>query len=126
VCDNKTCPLRAAIREEVRRALGELNSPRSPLGNQGQANLEKTRRGSSLPGLAAVETAAAPEGGQPMKLLLSIRETAEVLSLSEGTVWALVRTGELNSCKVGRCRRLIAVSVAEYVQRLQEEGVGGG
>ena len=119
MCDNNVCPLIAAIREEVHRALREVNSPLSPPPRGGQANLEKSRKGSNLPGLSATVTAA--EADQPMKMLLSVPEAAEALSVSEGTIWALVRAGELPSCKVGRSRRLLMRGVEEYGERLCEE-----
>ncbi len=49
---------------------------------------------------------------------LTVNEVAEVLKISRWKVYELLRTGELDSFLVGRCRRVPASALAEMVQRL--------
>jgi excisionase family DNA binding protein len=49
---------------------------------------------------------------------LTVDEVAKVLKISRWKVYELLRTRELDSFLVGRCRRIPATSVAEMVARL--------
>jgi excisionase family DNA binding protein len=51
-------------------------------------------------------------------LLLSVERTGDRLGIGRTQVFSLVRSGELKSVKIGRSRRVLASSVAEYVARL--------
>ena len=57
-------------------------------------------------------------------LLLTPQEAARRLSLARSTVYQLVLTGELESIKIGRSRRVLASSLADYVERLRREQGG--
>jgi excisionase family DNA binding protein len=83
------CPLLAAVRDEVRKVLGEARRP----------------------------------GGENGRLLVTVPEAAELLSLGQTEVYALVQRGELASVKIGRARRIVYESLAEWVR---EMGVSSG
>jgi excisionase family DNA binding protein len=52
------------------------------------------------------------------KILFTTEEAAARLSIGITKTKALIRSGELNSLKIGRCRRITAGSIEDYVQRL--------
>lgn len=54
--------------------------------------------------------------------LLTVPEAMAALRLSRATVYDLIRSGELGSVKVGRCRRIPAQAVQAFVARLVEAG----
>lgn len=60
--------------------------------------------------------------------LLTLAETCERLSLSRGTVYALIRRGELPSLKIGRAHRVREADLdALIADRLAAtSGTGGG
>jgi excisionase family DNA binding protein len=49
---------------------------------------------------------------------LTVDEVAAVLKISRWKVYGLLRSGELDSFLVGRCRRVPASALAAMVQRL--------
>lgn len=56
-------------------------------------------------------------------LLLTPAEAARRLSLGRSTLYQLVLTGEIESIKIGKSRRIPAAALAEYVDRkLREQG----
>lgn len=54
---------------------------------------------------------------QPNKLLLTVEEAAESLSLGRTFVYALVMRREILSVKVGRKRRIPVSALEEFVAR---------
>jgi excisionase family DNA binding protein len=50
------------------------------------------------------------------KLLLTVRETADVLSVSRSRVYELIYAEQLDSVKIGRSRRVSLVSVRRFVE----------
>jgi len=59
--------------------------------------------------------------GQPHRLYRT-REVWEILNLSRDTLFAILRSGELRSIKVGRLRMIPAEAIDEYVDmKLAEE-----
>lgn len=54
------------------------------------------------------------------RVLLTVEEAADRLSLGRTTTYALVRSGELRSVQIGRLRRVPADALAEYVSRLSQ------
>lgn len=52
-------------------------------------------------------------------LMHSPERAAERLELGRTTVYELIRTGELESVKVGRLRRIPEVALVEFVERLR-------
>lgn len=55
------------------------------------------------------------------KILLTIEEAADALSIGRSTVYTLLETGELERVKVGRAARVTAASIEAYVARLREQ-----
>lgn len=55
---------------------------------------------------------------------LTVTETHERLNCSRGTIYNLLRAGELESFKIGRARRIRPESVAAYVERNTVAGLG--
>lgn len=54
--------------------------------------------------------------------LLTINETAELLSMGRSLVYTLVNTGEIKSIKIGRSRRIPVDALDEFVaKRLKEK-----
>lgn len=62
-----------------------------------------------------------PEPTAP-RALLSVEETAEALGVSRTTVFALIKSGEIETVKVGRLRRVPADSIDAYIAALMERG----
>lgn len=52
------------------------------------------------------------------RVLLTAEEAAEQLAVGRTAVYALIKSGELDSVRVGRLRRIPATAIADYVQRL--------
>jgi excisionase family DNA binding protein len=52
---------------------------------------------------------------------LTVEEVAEALKISRWKVYELIRSRELASFRVGRCRRVPASAVADMVARLLDE-----
>ena len=52
------------------------------------------------------------------RLLLTVDEAAEQLSIGRTTAWALVRSGDLESVQIGRLRRVHVDAVAAYAAHL--------
>ena len=55
---------------------------------------------------------------------LSAQEAAEILRVSESTIYELIRRGEINSCKVGRRVRFAQDDVDAYIARSRHEQIG--
>lgn len=49
-------------------------------------------------------------------LLLTYRDVADLLRVSERTVWTLVKEGKLKACRIGRLVRVREEAVQEYLQ----------
>ena len=55
------------------------------------------------------------------RLLVTPTEAAKMLSLARSTLYQLLTAGEIESIKVGGCRRIPTDALTDYVQRLREE-----
>lgn len=62
----------------------------------------------------------------PNHLLFTTEEAAAQLGIGVTKTKSLIRSGEIRSVKVGRLRRIVRVSLDEYIQRLYLEQNGGG
>lgn len=60
-----------------------------------------------------------PEEPEP-RVLLTVEEAAERLSLGRTTVFQLLKIGRLRSVQVGRLRRIPADALDEYTRSLSE------
>ena len=54
--------------------------------------------------------------------LLSVRQVAERLSLSERACWELIRRGHLESVTIGRSRRVPVDALDAFLSRLRSPG----
>jgi excisionase family DNA binding protein len=52
------------------------------------------------------------------RLLYTVRHAAELLDVSENSVWNLLTKGELASVKIGRSRRISAAELQRYLEAL--------
>lgn len=63
------------------------------------------------PDMQAGPGRAAPEG----KILLTVEETCDRLSLGRTSVFSLIAAGEIRSVKIGKARRVVADSLNTWV-----------
>jgi excisionase family DNA binding protein len=56
----------------------------------------------------------------PAKLLLTMEEAAEAMSLGRTLMYQLVKGRQVRSIKVGRTRRIPTAALHEFVRRLSE------
>jgi excisionase family DNA binding protein len=61
------------------------------------------------------------QGATPMQALYTVPEVVMVLRLSRSVVYELLRSGRLRSVAEGRCRRVPAGAIDEYVELLRRE-----
>ena len=54
--------------------------------------------------------------------LLTVEQVAARLQVSRWTVYNLIRSRELASVTIGRCRRVSEEALTEYITRISEEG----
>lgn len=59
----------------------------------------------------------------PTKLLLSVEEAAEQLSIGRSYLYGLIQKGEIKSLKLGKSRRIPADEIPAYVERLKAESL---
>jgi excisionase family DNA binding protein len=55
----------------------------------------------------------------PRRLLLTVEQAAEHLSIGRGTIYELLRSGQLESVKIGRLRRVPYQALEAYVDRMR-------
>lgn len=53
------------------------------------------------------------------RLLLTVLEAAEVLGVGRSTMYELIRTGQVEVVHLGRCARVPAAALHEFVERLR-------
>lgn len=58
------------------------------------------------------------------KLLLTAEEAAAMVGLGRTKVYELLRVGQIESVRIGRCRRIPLRAVHAYVERLSREAAG--
>jgi excisionase family DNA binding protein len=58
---------------------------------------------------------------QTPRTLLTVEQAAEQLSVGRTTVYALLKSGEITSVRVGRLRRIPADALTAYVHQLQAQ-----
>ena len=56
------------------------------------------------------------DDGMEVKPLLTYREVAEVLGVTDRTVWELVRKGELRNVRVGRSVRVDPADLRKFIE----------
>ncbi len=55
------------------------------------------------------------------RLLVTSREAAKLLSISERTLWSLAHSGELKVLRIGRSVRYAVADIEEYIDRRRSE-----
>ena len=70
---------------------------------------------------SAVALGADPSAMSLGKLLFTVDEAAELLSLSRAHLYRLLQRGELASVSSGRTRRISRAALESYVARIEEE-----
>jgi excisionase family DNA binding protein len=55
------------------------------------------------------------------RLMLTVEQAAEALGIGRTTTFALVKSGELESVRIGRLRRVPAEGIETYTNRLMAE-----
>jgi excisionase family DNA binding protein len=60
-------------------------------------------------------------GRASVRLLLTVEEAAEALTISRWKVFELIRTRQLRSIKIGGLRRVPRAAIDEYIVRLLAE-----
>ena len=56
--------------------------------------------------------------GKPLKespLVLRVEDLAQMLSIGRNTAYALVRSGEIRSIRIGKCYRIPREAIEEYL-----------
>ena len=61
------------------------------------------------------------DGRAAVRLLLTVEEAAEALTISRWKVFELIRTRQLRSIKIGGLRRVPRAAIDEYIVRLLAE-----
>jgi excisionase family DNA binding protein len=59
------------------------------------------------------------------KVLLTVEEAAELLSIGRTKAYELMATGALESVTIGRCRRVPIEALDRFVGKLRRLGEGG-
>lgn len=59
---------------------------------------------------------------QPGRLVLTVEEAAERLGVGRTLVYALVRSGEIESIAIGRLRRIPCDALEDFVGRMRNLG----
>jgi len=65
-----------------------------------------------------VDVTPDPASLPPTRTLLSVEAAATQLSIGRTTMYALIKTGAIESVRVGRLRRVPASALTDYVARL--------
>lgn len=60
-----------------------------------------------------------PRNSSTVRLLLTVEEAAERLSIGRTLMYALVKDGEVESVQIGRLRRIPADALPRYLQQLR-------
>ena len=56
-------------------------------------------------------------------ILVTVQDTAAMLSIGRTAAWELVRKHKIKSIKIGRTRRVPIAAIQEYIARLLEDEV---
>lgn len=66
---------------------------------------------------SSASAASQPATVPPMKVLLTVEEAAQAMSVGRTLMWELVMRLQIKSIKVGRTRRVPVVALQEFVMR---------
>lgn len=62
-----------------------------------------------------------PTNPKPLRVLLTVEDAAQQLSIGRTTMYALIKTGEIATVRIGHLRRVPADAVSAYVSQLTEQ-----
>jgi len=81
--------------------------------------MNQTEQADVLPGTGSTTVRSDPDGASstPPALLLTIEEAAERLQVGRCTMQALLLSGEVQSFKIGRLRRVPPAALEAYIRR---------
>jgi excisionase family DNA binding protein len=65
-----------------------------------------------------------PPGAEPV--LYSVEEAADLLGIGRTFMFRLIRTGQIQSFKIGKRRKITSDAIHEYINRLQREQADTG
>lgn len=60
------------------------------------------------------------------KALHTVEETASALAIGRTVVYQLISSGELESVKIGRARRVVHSSIEAFVEKLRQDNQSEG
>jgi excisionase family DNA binding protein len=69
---------------------------------------------------------ASRRDGTAEPLLYSVEEAAAILGIGRTFMFRLVGTGEIESCKIGKLRKITSTAIHDYIARLSREQGNGG
>jgi excisionase family DNA binding protein len=55
---------------------------------------------------------------RPLQILLTVQQVADQLGLSKSKTYDLVMNGQIESLKIGRNRRVEAIALASFIERM--------
>lgn len=58
------------------------------------------------------------DAGTAEPLLYSVEEAAAILGIGRTFMFRLVGTGEIESCKIGKLRRITGAAIHDYIARM--------
>ncbi len=61
----------------------------------------------------------------PERVLLTVEEAAEQLGIGRTLTYKLISSGEIESIRIGRLRRVPTVAIQDYARRLSSNGPSG-
>lgn len=64
--------------------------------------------------------------GPPPRQVLTVEQVRQELGVSHATIYRLLATGDLASFKVGRCRRVAAVDLQDFIERQRVRAASDG
>ena len=59
-----------------------------------------------------------------MEKLLRVRDAAQILNVSQRTIWRLLDDGELSRVRVGSCVRIDAAELQNFISQRKESANG--
>lgn len=65
-----------------------------------------------------IEPTSAPVSALPERVMLTAEEAAERLGVGRTLMFKLIRTGQIESVRIGRLRRVPAAAIHDYADRL--------
>jgi excisionase family DNA binding protein len=71
------------------------------------------------------ESPQPPPRAMPERVLLTVEEAAERLGIGRTLTYKLISSGEIESIRIGRLRRVPTAAIQDYARRLSGDGPSG-